>query len=78
MGLTTGTTNDSRVRIREWPLLDAKHLDYLSVEDKLKILDLSGIKVKIGDMENYWYKIHRPSDGVEGWSYGAFIDLDGE
>ncbi len=73
---TTGTANDSRVRIREWPLLDANHLGYLTTGDKLEILDRSGIKVKIGDMEDYWYKIRRPSDGVEGWSYGAFIDLD--
>ncbi len=73
---TTGTSNDSRVRIREWPLLDAKHLGYLTKGDKLEILDRSGIKVKIGAMEDYWYKIRRPSDGMEGWSYGAFIDLD--
>lgn len=73
---TTATANDSRVRIREWPLLDAKHLGYLTKGDKLEILDRSGIKVKIGDMEDYWYKLRRPSDGMEGWSYGAFIDLD--
>jgi len=75
---TTATANDSRVRIREWPLLDAKHLDYLTKGDKLEILDRSGIKVKIGDMEDYWYKLRRVSDGMEGWSYGAFIDLDVE
>ncbi|MCF6334114.1 MAG: SH3 domain-containing protein [Spirochaetales bacterium] len=73
---TTGTANDSRVRIREYALLEAKHLGYLSTGDKLEILDRSGIKVKIGDMEDYWYKIRRPSDGMEGWSYGAFIDVD--
>ncbi len=71
-----GTANDSRVRIREWPLLDAKNLGYLTKGDKLEILDRSGIKVKIGNMEDYWYKIRRTSDGIEGWSYGEFIDLD--
>jgi len=75
---STGTANDSRVRIREWPLLDAKHLGYLTTGDQLEILDRSGIKVKIGDMEDYWYKLMRVSDGMEGWSYGAFIDLDEE
>ena len=27
-------------------------------------------------MEDYWYKLRRVSDGMEGWSYGAFINLD--
>ncbi len=72
----SGTANDSHVRIREWPFLDAKNLGCLTKGDKLEILDRSGIKVKIGDMEDYWYKLRRVSDGIEGWSYGAFIDLD--
>jgi Bacterial SH3 domain len=70
------TANDSRVRIRKWPLLDAKHLGYLTTGDKLEILDRSGIKVKIGEMEGYWYKLRRISDRMEGWSFGTFIDLD--
>jgi len=73
---TTGIANDSRVRIREYALLEAKNLGYLTAGDKLEILDRSGIKVKIGDMEDYWYKLRRVSDGMEGWSYGAFIDVD--
>ncbi len=73
---TTGRANDSRVRIREYPLLDAQHLAYLSAGDELEILDRSGVKVVIDDMEEYWYKIRRLSDGQEGWSYGAFIDVD--
>ena len=71
---TTAILNDDRVRMREWPLLDAKHLAFLEEGEEVEVLDRSGIKVKIGDMEDYWYKIKR-SDGQTGWSYGYFLDL---
>ena len=71
---TTAVLNDDRVRMREWPLLDAKHLAFLEEGEEVEVLDRSGIKVKIGDMEDYWYKIKR-SGGQTGWSYGHFLDL---
>ena len=71
---TTAVLNDDRVRMREWPLLDAKHLAFLEEGEEVEVLDRSGIKVKIGDMEDYWYKIKR-SGGQTGWSYGYFLDL---
>lgn len=73
---TTGRCNDSRVRMREYPLLEAGHLAFLNNGDELEILDRSGIEVEISDMKDYWYKVRRISDGLEGWSYGAFIDVD--
>jgi len=73
---TTGRCNDTRVRMREYPLLEAEHLAFLNNGDELEILDRSGIEVEIGDMKDYWYKVRRISDGLEGWSYGAFIDVD--
>ena len=42
--------------------------------DYLEELDRSRIKVQIGDMEGYWHKIKRPA-GIEGWTYGYFLDL---
>ncbi|MDC7127089.1 MAG: SH3 domain-containing protein, partial [Spirochaetales bacterium] len=74
---TTATLNDDRVRMREWPLLDAKHIAFLEKGEKVEVLDRSGIRVKIGDMNDYWYKLRR-SDGTEGWSYGYFLDLAAE
>ncbi|MDC7127090.1 MAG: SH3 domain-containing protein [Spirochaetales bacterium] len=74
---TTATLNDDRVRMREWPLLDAKHIAFLEKGEKVEVLDRSGIKVKIDNMEDYWYKLRR-QDGTEGWSYGYFLDLAAE
>ncbi len=71
---TTATLNDDRVRMREWPLLDAQHVAFLKQDEEVEVLDRSGIKVQIDDMNDYWYKVKR-SDGTEGWTYGYFLDL---
>ena len=71
---TTATLNDDRVRMREWPLLDAQHVAFLEQDEEVKVLDRSGIKVQIDDMNDYWYKLKR-ADGTEGWTYGYFLDL---
>ena len=26
-------------------------------------------------MTDWWYKVKRKSDGLEGWAYGAFLKL---
>ena len=72
---TTAVLNDSRVRVRENPNLEAQHLGYLNTGDEVEVFDRSGIKVQIGDMNDWWYKIRRKSDGLEGWAYGPFLDL---
>jgi hypothetical protein len=41
----------------------------------VEVLDRSGVKVQIGELNDWWYKIKRKSDGLEGWSYGPFLDL---
>lgn len=71
---TTATLNDDRVRMREWPLLDAQHVAFLEKDEEVEVLDRSGIKVQIDDMNDYWYKVKRV-DGQIGWTYGYFLDL---
>ncbi len=61
--------NDSRVRVRENPNLKAQHLGYITAGEEVEILDRSGVKVQIGDMNDWWYKIKRKSDGFEVWAY---------
>jgi hypothetical protein len=75
---TNAVLNDSRVRVRENPNLEAQHLGYLNVDDEVEVLDRSGIKVQIGELNDWWYKIKRKSDGLEGWAYGPFLDLEEE
>ncbi len=72
---TTGIMNNSNVRMRENPNLQAQSLGYLQKGDKVEILDRSGIKVQIGNMNDWWYKV-RTEDGTEAWAYGYFIDVE--
>ena len=69
-----GVLNASRVRMRENPNLQATHLRFLEKGERVEVLDRSGLRMQIGEMNTYWYKV-RTADGEEGWSYGAFIDL---
>jgi hypothetical protein len=72
---TTAVSTESRVRIRENPNLEAQTFGHLERGDELEVTDRSGIKVKIGEMTDWWYRIRRKSDGLEGWAYGAFLKL---
>jgi hypothetical protein len=71
-----GRLNDSRVRLRERPHLEAKTLGYLEKGQVVEVLERSGAPVRLQGMEAYWYRV-RTVDGIDGWSYGQFIDLVG-
>jgi hypothetical protein len=71
---TRGVLNDSRVRVRAFPTLGAKILGHLERGDRVEVLERSGLREQIGEMEEYWYRVRR-EDGLTGWSYGFFIDL---
>lgn len=69
-----GVLNDSNVRIRSEPNTSAKVLGALMKGDIVKVHDVTNDKMVIGDTEAYWYRIKTPG-GVEGWVYGAYVDL---
>ena len=71
---TRGVLNDSRVRVRAHPTLDAEILGHLDRGDRVEVLERSGLEESIGAMSDFWYRI-RTEDGLTGWSYGHFIDL---
>jgi hypothetical protein len=70
----TGSLNDTEVRVRENANLEAPVLGKLSTGDKVDVMDRSGDKMKVGRMEDWWYKV-RTAAGLEGWVYGAYLDL---
>jgi hypothetical protein len=75
---TAGEVNASGVRVRQNPNLQTEALGELTRGDALEVLDRTGTKVRIGDQEAWWYKVRRKADGLEGWSYGAYIDVESE
>ena len=72
---TTGVLTIGRVRVRQYPNLQAETFGYLEEGDNVEVLDRSGLEMTIGEMTDYWYRVRRMGDGLEGWAYGAFIDL---
>lgn len=70
-----GVLNESRVRIRKEPNLDSEQIGYLEKDQIVYILDETEQSMKIGKMDSVWYKIET-MDGIVGWSYGYFIDLN--
>jgi hypothetical protein len=70
------TCIDARVRVRSSGKLDAGTLGYLEKGDRVEVLEKSAEKVKVDAMDDYWYKVRRLSDGLAGWSYGAFLKLE--
>jgi hypothetical protein len=70
-----GVFNDSNVRVREYPKLESVQLGKLNEGTVVKILEMSSEKMRIDDMNDYWYKI-KTKEGLIGWSYGHFINLE--
>jgi len=70
-----GVFNDSNVRVREYPKLESVQLGKLNEGAVVRILEKSSEKMRIGDMNDYWYKI-KTKEGLIGWSYGHFINLE--
>jgi WD40 repeat protein len=69
-----GRCNEMNVRIRKGPALNSKIIGTLQKDQLIVILDKSTSKMRIDDMEAYWYNI-KTASGVTGWSYGYFIDF---
>jgi hypothetical protein len=71
---TRGVLNDSRVRVRTYPTLGAEIVGHLERGEWVEVLERSGLRESIGEMNDFWYRV-RTEDGLAGWSYGHFIDL---
>lgn len=74
---TNAVINSRHVRVREYPNLDAQTLGALDTGDLVAVVDRSSLKVTIVSTSTYWYKV-KAASGLEGWAYGAYIDLKGE
>jgi hypothetical protein len=61
----------SNVRARSMPNTSAEELTKLQIGSILSELEQSPAKEKIGNNEDYWYKVALPN-GKEGWIFGSF------
>ena len=68
------TVNDNNVRIRKQPTLTGTELGKLQKGNVVTVLEKSSQPMKIDTMNAYWYRI-KTDAGLEGWSYGAFLDI---
>jgi hypothetical protein len=65
-------TTASAVRLRAQPSTGSAVVDTLSVGTVLDGLSRSATRERVGDQEEFWYRV-RTSDGKQGWIYGAFV-----
>lgn len=64
------------ISLRESPDTSSERIDLLSFPSEVYLIEKSESKEKIGDYEEYWYKV-RSGDST-GWCYGAFIASEDE
>ncbi|OHD12602.1 MAG: hypothetical protein A2086_05725 [Spirochaetes bacterium GWD1_27_9] len=68
-----GVVNVDRLRLRQDNDLHSKTLRYLDKGEIVKIIGKNNERIKIDEMEDYWYEVEY--NGVKGWLYGYFIDI---
>jgi hypothetical protein len=68
-----GIINVDRLRLRADNDLHSKTLRYLDKGDIVRIIDKDNDRVRIDDMEDYWYEIEY--NGITGWIFGYYVDL---
>lgn len=71
-----GTVNDNRVRVRTEYNLNSETIGHVNTGEEVIVMERSPEKQKIGDMDDYWYRILSKSSYIKGWMYGVFLDLD--
>ncbi|PLX29146.1 MAG: hypothetical protein C0604_10040, partial [Clostridiales bacterium] len=64
------------ISLRESPDTSSERIGLLSFPSEVYLIEKSESKEKIGDYEEYWYKV-RLEDST-GWCYGAFIASEDE
>lgn len=68
-----GVVNENRLRFRSENDLNSKTLRYLDKGDLVRIINKDTKKVKIGEVEDFWYQIEL--DGITGWAFGYYLDI---
>lgn len=69
----SGIINDNTIRIRDMPSLEGKIIGQLNQGMTITILGRSQNRMYLDGYDSYWIKIKK--DNIEGWSYGAYINL---
>jgi hypothetical protein len=64
---------DDGLRVRKTANLNTEVLGSLSKGEEVEILEKGSQKQSISGISDYWYKIHRASDGLEGWCFGGYL-----
>jgi hypothetical protein len=68
-----GIVNDNSVRIRNRPSLEGGIIGRLDQRMSVTVLGRSQDRMFLEGYDSYWLKIKK--DNVEGWTYGAYINL---
>src|SRR6185369_9319011 len=61
----------SGVRVRKAPQVSAEEVERLQIGAVLQEIEQSSSKEKVGQVEDYWYRVALQS-GKEGWVFGGF------
>ena len=68
-----GVVNVNNLHFRSGDDLNSKTLRFLNKGTIVSIIKKNDTRVKIGEMEDYWYQIEY--EGITGWVFGYFIDI---
>ena len=68
-----GVVNTDRLRFRSLNDLHSKTLRYLDRGIIVVILSRDKYRVKINEIEDYWYNIE--FEGIKGWVFGYYLDI---
>jgi hypothetical protein len=75
-GSNMATVTGDSLRVRTSSSLGATVVGTLKKHEQVEILERSASKVTIDGITAYWYKIRRSADGLEGWCFGGYLDVE--
>ncbi len=73
-----GVLNSDNVNFRSIPSLDGHKEGQLSSGDQIRLIERTSEKMRIGSMNDFWYKFYSLENNAHGWIYGHFIDIEFE
>ncbi len=68
-----GVVNSDRLRLRSLNDLHSKTLRYLDKGAIVTILAKDNNRVRIDEIEDYWYNVEY--EGIKGWIFGYYVDI---